>query len=243
MSRLNDLTLEIQKLLNELGSKVDQDSFWGPGSAQAVIDNLTELKSLKGEPAPNKASNQKLISSEYFIGEEVHHFCQADPRWKGRTLGENRTFQQAGCALCCISSVFNYYIKDTDFKITPVNLDEYLDENNGYVGDSVSWGIAGQYMNKYGIPVTYVRKDSPDIGDIKRLISEDIPVLLRVAYADRNSKYDHFVLGVGYINDNIYFHDPASSLGDCDRHDNNSIEDCIRHDGYSISSYEYYEKV
>jgi hypothetical protein len=63
-------------------------------------------------------------------------YSQGDPAWRKRVLGRNLTISQAGCAMTSTAMAIG---KISGKPITPAELDEYLDANHGYAGDSLDW--------------------------------------------------------------------------------------------------------
>jgi hypothetical protein len=66
-------------------------------------------------------------------------FCQSDPRWGGRILGNDDTLASAGCAMTATAMALS---KINGHVITPRKLDRYLDEHAGYDGDALRWAVA-----------------------------------------------------------------------------------------------------
>ncbi len=84
------------------------------------------------EPAPG---GPRMITPR------VLHFSQGDQRWGSRVLGRSSSISKQGCAISAIAMVLGFHGRDVD----PGTLDIYLDSNNGYVGNSVKWGVAGKF--------------------------------------------------------------------------------------------------
>ncbi len=68
----------------------------------------------------------------------VPHFLQTDEAWSGRLLGETATIGDAGSAIVCVAMVLAFYGRDVD----PAVLDEWLDSEGGYLGDTVRFDVA-----------------------------------------------------------------------------------------------------
>src|SRR5438034_659092 len=80
--------------------------------------------------------------------QKIPHYCQADKRWAKRILGKNRNFQQAGCAVTSFAMLISAKMRQS---LDPSNIDEWLDHNQGYVGDNVVWEKLLEYAKTKGV--------------------------------------------------------------------------------------------
>lgn len=222
----NKYVRSLQNVLN-----VPADGIFGSRTKAAlealgIADGVFFVSDEQPDPAP--------LHSPVTIIPGVPFYCQADPRWAGRTLGEEQTFQKSGCAVTCCAMIADYLFADPH---TPADVDRYLDKRSGYVGDSIRWDLFSSYLvdhspdhikKSFEVPpvVGYKYKEvkfgpadgegwEKYRGDYIFLLNLGFPVLLRVAYVEQDpNKYRHFVLGVGYESDmSPVFHDPASGHG------------------------------
>ena len=126
------------------------------------------------------------------------HFCQADPRWAERVLGQKKTMRKAGCAVTCCAMLVKHYVpNDIIMPACPDGapederffLDVFLDQNGGYQGDSLVWGKVCDFAAQHGVQLDYKRETG--LLDDQRaaldracdLIEQGIFPLLRVRYA------------------------------------------------------------
>jgi hypothetical protein len=179
------------------------------------------------------------------ITPRVPHFSQGDPRWAQRILGRGSSIRREGCAITCISMILSFYGRN----VTPKILDSYLDTNNGYVGNSVKWDVAGKCEEPgNGLRLTYARmKGNQDklSGFLSERTEQNLPTMVRVDYgADANLVYNHFVVCIGMTeNSDFVMNDPATSQGDGYEHtlDDNIIQRTTRKNGYSIVQLDFYD--
>jgi murein DD-endopeptidase MepM/ murein hydrolase activator NlpD len=167
---------------------------------------------------------------------KVPHYCQADSAWGSRTLGNSATISAKGCAISSVAMILKYYGRD----VSPLTMDQYLDDNSGYSGDSVKWEVAFACGAVEG-GVTFGARTIVSSGFKAVLddrISQNKPTLARVDYAsDTDGNYNHFVVIVGRHKDGHYImNDPASSGGSgaADPSDINLIEKTTRKTGYTL---------
>ncbi len=132
--------------------------------------------------------------------------------------------------------------------ITPALLDAYLDRHDGYVGDSVKWGIALDYDPGTGPPLGYDRQTGSSdelLSLVRDRIQHNLPTMIRVDYgSDANLTYNHFVLGVGLTRENqIIMNDPATRRGDgyADASNTNILQRTGRKSGYTLVQLDWYE--
>ncbi len=176
----------------------------------------------------------------------VPHFSQGDPRWGNKILGRSASISKQGCAIASIAMILRFYGRN----VNPGLLDDYLDINGGYNGNSVIWGIAGQCEEPSGNKLSYHRKTGNNqklIKIIKARIQQNLPTMARVDYGtDSNLTYNHFVVCVGLSDDgSIIMNDPATRYGDGykDPGDDNIIQKTTRKNSYKIVGVDYYESV
>ena len=195
--------------------------------------------SYKPVDSPSEQDGLKLITPR------VPHFSQGDPRWAQRVLGKKSSIARQGCAISCIAMILRFYGRN----VTPGTLDEFLDKENGYIGDSVKWEVAGQCEDRETNGLRYYRKS----GDEKELheylsgrIDKNSPTMVRVDYGvDSDLKYNHFVVCVGKTHDdNFIMNDPATRQGDgyVNLTDDNIIQKTSRKNGYRIVQLDWYDR-
>jgi hypothetical protein len=198
---------------------------------------------------PNEEETDILVAPDgfKFISPRVPHFSQGDPRWAERVLGRGSSIRREGCAISAIAMILNFYGRH----VTPGTLDAYLDENDGYSGNSVKWFVAGE-CEETGAPVNL--KYGRTTGSKKKLIDllservdQNLPTMVRVDYgADPDFTYNHFVVCVGETEDGDFvMNDPATGRGDGYENttDENIIQGTSRKSGYSIVQLDYYDPV
>lgn len=192
-------------------------------------------------PAGAAAPAESAASSDEHVfvvrsGAKVPHFSQGDSAWGARTLGDSATISAKGCAITSVSMILKYYGRSVD----PKTMDEYLDDNDGYSGDSVKWEVAfkcGEVEGgvKFGARTTVTSNFK---ATLDQRITDNKPTLARVDYAsDSDGSYNHFVVIVGRHKDGHYImNDPASSGGNgaSDPSDVNLIEKTTRKSGYTL---------
>jgi hypothetical protein len=192
-------------------------------------------------PAGAAAPSEGATSSGEHVfvlrnGAKVPHFSQGDSAWGSRTLGSAATISAKGCAITSVSMILKYYGRSVD----PKTMDEYLDDNDGYSGDSVKWDVAfkcGEVEGgvKFGA-LTSVTSNFK--ATLDQRITDNKPTLARVDYgSDDDGTYNHFVVIVGRHKDGHYImNDPASSGGNgaSDPSDINLIEKTTRKSGYTL---------
>lgn len=166
-------------------------------------------------------------------GQRVPHFAQTDSKWGSRTLGSDKTISAAGCAICSVAMILKYYGRD----VTPETLDQHLDDNSGYSGDSVNWGVAFAY-NEGTLKLTDKGKVTSGFKDVlDKRIADNKPTLARVRYGTSTSGYNHFVVISGRHKDGQYImNDPGSESGNgaASLVDDNLIEKTTRKTGYTL---------
>jgi lysozyme len=179
------------------------------------------------------------------ISPRVPHFSQGDTRWADRTLGRSSSIKRAGCAITCIAMILRSY----GCKVDPLELDAYLDANDGYAGNSVKWSVAGSYAKHHGGPVLrFAQKTgtAAELSDtLRKRIERNLPTMVRVDYgSDGDLQYNHFVVCVGHTpNGDFIMNDPATRRGDgyMSTDDANIIQRTTRKGGYTIVKLDYYD--
>lgn len=144
----------------------------------------------------------------------ISHILQADDRWKKENMGAvgymGCKIGAGGCALSALCALAEHHLQR---KVTPITLNRFLQENGGYAPDSamIVWGAFAALLKKYGLTASHRRVSHP--GDVPRVVREqidqDCPVVLRM----RGSKGPHFLLAIGYTEDDIITHDPGTWRG------------------------------
>jgi lysozyme len=186
-----------------------------------------------------------LLPGLQLINPRVPHFSQGDARWGARTLGRSSSISKQGCAISSIAMVLRFHGRD----VNPGSLDQFLDANDGYSGNSVIWSVAGKYGQRANNKLKYQRKTGNE-AKLRSLLGERVaankPTLVRVDYAiDADLTYNHFVVCVGLTDSGqIVMNDPATRLGDgyASPHDN-ILETTSRKGGYKLVQIEYYDPV
>lgn len=102
-----------------------------------------------------RSSEQIAVSAHsgvQMVSPRVPHFSQGDLRWAGRILGKSSSIARQGCAITAVAMILRFYGRD----VNPGTLDEFLDQEGGYVGNSVVWTTAGRFKqtknNKAQVP-------------------------------------------------------------------------------------------
>ncbi|WP_054033126.1 C39 family peptidase [Desulfatitalea tepidiphila] len=224
-------------------------------TASGVVDRTTkdEIRlwkehghTKKNPPNDEKPEAPAETAGTLFISPRVPHYSQGDPRWAQRILGKQSSIARQGCAITCIAMVLRSYGRH----VTPESLDEFLDRENGYSGDSVVWHIAGQcgqtarnklkYSNKQG-------KENTLHAHLAKRVQQNRPTLVRVDYlVDPDIRYNHFVVCVGMTPQGEFImNDPATRLGDgyISGGDENIIQKTPRKSGYRIVQLDWYDPV
>ena len=175
------------------------------------------------------------------------HFSQGDPRWADRMLGTGSSIKSQGCAIACIAMVLGFYGRTVDPRI----VDEFLDRNEGYLGNLVKWDVAARCAEGAG-PVLRHKKtltgDEPAlVATLNERIDRNAPTLVRVDHgSDDDSAFNHFVVCVGRTaNGDFVMNDPASSAGDGYARPvaDNIIQQTTRKGGYRIVALDCYDPV
>ena len=129
-------------------------------------------------------------------------YSQSDPQWKDRMLGKKYTIGSSGCAMCAVAMAIS---KIAGRNISPVELDEYLDNNGGYDGDGIYWDKAARYggSSAASYPSTTNMHDQIDSS-----LAAGRPCIIHVV-----TKRGHYVCVTGKNDDGTYtIHDPAGGV-------------------------------
>jgi len=215
----DDFVTKLQTVLIMLGFWVGlPDGAFGSKTKNGVRE-FQAVNGLKDDGIVGKKTFKKLM--DYFKTYDkqakvfsqqckilpIPFYSQGDPKWGKKILGKNKTLQQAGCLVTCLSMIGAYKLNKANF--TPGLLDAEIDAVNGYSGDSVIWD---KVMPIIGC--TYSGKKSFNDNIIKDYIECNKPVITRVDYGiDGDLQYNHFILIIGIIPGNYVVHDPATRLG------------------------------
>ncbi|MEJ2365153.1 MAG: peptidoglycan-binding protein [Deltaproteobacteria bacterium] len=205
-----------------------------------------EHKYTKNNPPRPEAGDAPLKKDGYkMITPRVPHFSQGDPRWANRVLGMKSSIARQGCAISCIAMILRFYGRT----VTPATLDEFLDRESGYSGDSVIWAVAGRCGESGQDTLTYARKEGGEVelhAFLSERMEQNLPTMIRVDYGvDPGLAYNHFVVGVGKTDDgNFVMNDPATRQGDgyANFTDDNIIQKTSRKNGYRIVQLDWYDR-
>ncbi len=175
----------------------------------------------------------------------VPHFSQGDPRWGSRILGRSSNISKQGCAISSVAMILSHFGRN----VNPWHLDEYLDANGGYSGNSVIWGVAGQMNGSLDNKLKYHREAGSEkklLKIIKERVKKNLPTMARVDYGtDTNLTYNHFVVCVGISEDgDVIMNDPATRYGDAYKNSGNDniIQKTTRKNSYTIVGVDYYDR-
>ena len=169
------------------------------------------------------------------------HFCQGDPTYckmpngTPRILGEKYTFQGSGCAVTSVSMFGSWLMKSIGRPIIdPAQMDDWLDNNNGYRGDGIYWPAAARWFSELsGQNLKYDRIEglSPAECIIRAkdlLIDREWPIILAVQYVQQKKprEIDHFVCVFATMNTDkglqLRFLDPGRGVGGDLQHPDNT---------------------
>lgn len=139
---------------------------------------------------------------------DVKTLSQRDNRWKAQKLGNsNSSIGDYGCVLTSVAMFIQYVLKND---ILPPDLNRMMTDNGGYDKDIWQWTA----LTKIYPEVRFDgRKDyynvSADIPLIKSYIDKNLPVVVLLDF-DRGKAgvQDHFVLVVGYTDNDLIINDP-----------------------------------
>ncbi|MFV8754006.1 pesticin C-terminus-like muramidase [Nannocystaceae bacterium ST9] len=261
-----DLDVAIPKMLDAnmvstygLKERMSPYLWWKEASDQKVAlpepkcwhyNPIAFASALASAAPPSSSAAESSASSDEHVfvvreGKKVPHYCQADSAWGARTLGDSATISAKGCAISSVSMILSYYGRS----VTPLTMDEYLDDNDGYSGDSVKWEVAFKCGAVEG-GVSFGARTVVSSG-FKAVLDDRIaknkPTLARVDYAsDTDGSYNHFVVIVGRHKDGHWImNDPASSGGNgaADPSDINLIEKTTRKTGYTLVQLDVFDPV
>lgn len=190
------------------------------------------------------------------------HFCQADPRWAEEHMGPKTTFKKGGCALACMSMLFNWFARRKNPELnpqaailTPLDVDRWMDNNGGYLDGTslIVWKRMEDYCrDMVGEEVVYQQdgyRDAPlthEEGMARArefLTRRNQPIILRVQNRQFNGGnwFNHFVLGVQVKdNEEIGFLDPRNGVGGDLNHEQNDTAQTVNKGGYNVVGIEQY---
>jgi peptidoglycan hydrolase-like protein with peptidoglycan-binding domain len=219
-----------------------------------VVDHVTknEIRTWlthgynKNNPPPSEPlATPATENGITLITPRVPHFSQGDSRWASRILGSSATIQRKGCAITSIAMILKFFGRN----VTPGILDQYLDSEDGYAGDSVKWSVAGKCGQTPTTKLTYRRNTDKNALSalLRERVNQNAPTMVRVDYrVDSDIRYNHFVVCVGMTAQGEFvMNDPATRLGDgyADPGDDNIIERTTRKNGYEIVQLDWYDHV
>ena len=176
------------------------------------------------------------------IAPRVPHFSQGDPRWAKRVLGAQSSIARQGCALCCVAMILRFFGRP----VHPAILDAYLDQHDGYVGDSIRWDVAGRCAQEENQSLKYNRTKDDLEATLAARIAANLPTIVRVDYGtDANLTYNHFVVGVGKkANGHIIMNDPATMHGNgYQKPLENTLQTTTRKEGYTLVQLDWYDLI
>ena len=174
-------------------------------------------------------------------------------------VADKRTIATTGCAVTSVSMTLAYYGRlDGGSAVDPGTLDTYLDNNNGYSGtykNAIIWsvpvsGTSHGHGWATGMPIlecnNFVTGNPLMKQTLNARIDDDRPTLARIAYANSNRQYNHFVVIVGRDElGRFIMNDPGSSSGDgatANQTDANIVEATTRQTGYEIVGLVLYDE-
>lgn len=177
-------------------------------------DTFTPAESPSTGSTPRIWRDPVSPSRTYNSQDGVPLFNQGDPAWGTRRLGGTGPAERGsdipsiGTHGCAITSVAMALSQLSGRTITPQQMDEYLDNNKGYSGNSVFFpkttGILG------GSPeITANRLDNLTIAQIDRELDEKRPVAIGVRYGGTQGRSlsgtpDHWITLTGKNEDGTY---------------------------------------
>ncbi len=157
------------------------------------------------------------------LSTRVNRLVQSDSRWGSIYLGgnsSNPTIAKSGCALTSFTMVTNFWNKTS---LTPANVNTAM----GAAAYVFNWETA---RSKYGLQLVQEGSSSSNTTTSKGIaftieqLKLGRPVIIGMKY----SSGTHFVVAVGYYNNEIYIKDPAS-------------DNCTKLSQYTNNSYSIYE--
>ena len=192
--------------------------------------------------APTAASGDHVFVTRE--GSKVPHYSQGDTEWGELTLGSSASIRSKGCAITSVAMILKYYGRE----VTPKTMDEHLDDNSGYSGDSVIWSVAFECGETADLTFGARQIVSSGFDEVlDERLAANKPTLARVDYADDAGEgYNHFVVIVGKHKDGHWImNDPATRNGDgtADPSDDNLVEKTSRHSGYKLVQLDIFDPV
>jgi hypothetical protein len=159
---------------------------------------------------------KRIFGDTYVIyeGNKVSYFRQNDIAWRARTLGSDVTIWGKGCAMTCVAMILKFYGRD----VNPGTLDEYLDNNNGYSGNSIIWPTSFKFKEDEGSKKIKWSGYITDSTKFNQILDHEIeanrPVIVHVDHSG-SAAGDHYVLVIGKRADGEYIiNDPADNKYD-----------------------------
>ena len=214
-----------------------------------LVERTTDGLLAELREQPGSTSSASAVSKDTYLELMPPHYCQADPRWAERTLGANRVFRRAGCAVTSCAMVLEQLSGGK--QVLPSALDDFLDNNGGYVkgSDSLIWDCISRYAKEVlGLDVKHQRIQKRPDQELHRraaeILSEGRPCMLRVRYIgnDYGCWFNHFVVGVGELADgNLRFFDPGYRAGGDLDAEENTTRQTSRKGGYEVVALEDFQ--
>jgi hypothetical protein len=227
-------------------AKIGETGIVDPKTKEEIRLWLKNGYTKSNPPKHERVDPPALKDGFTLITPRVPHFSQGDPRWAARVLGKTSSIARQGCAISCIAMILRFYGRN----VTPGTLDEFLDKEDGYVGDSVKWTTAGKCEDKGADRLKYERKSGQEKelhASLSGRVERNSPTIVRVDYnVDSNLTYNHFVVCVGKTHDdNFLMNDPATRQGDGYENlsDDNIIQKTRRKGGYRIVQLDWYDRM
>jgi hypothetical protein len=135
---------------------------------------------------------------------------QRDPRWANQRLGtvNGTTIGQYGCLITAIS-MLNRGFDPSGVLYYPSNVDDLFTNQNGYAnGNLVIWTAIRRILPNVAIIDHDNCASTPaPLGKIRDLLDKGGACILRVGFGGKPANM-HWLLAVGYANDDIIFNDP-----------------------------------
>jgi hypothetical protein len=132
-------------------------------------------------------------------------YGQSSPPWGDRVMGRNLTVRAAGCAMTSTSMAISAI---SGRPIDPGELDQYLDEHGGYVGDAIIWNTAAQARD------LTARKVPWSIATVDTELAAGRPVVVGVDFKEGSAGgadgTDHWICLVKKGSGYYQAHDPAN---------------------------------
>ena len=148
-------------------------------------------------------------------------YKQSDKDWKAQILGSEKTISKAGCALSSTAMAISMLTGET---VTPADLDDYLDNHDGYTTKKVKQTKDDGTEEEVTVPTDNllwwkaamakpnIKCEKDNAYDYEKLKSHIAAGNPAVIGGDRNSdnKSDHWICAYAIDSDgNILAHDPS----------------------------------